>query len=98
MAQPPSDDKATLAMILEKLDLVATILLDGLILLVAILTRAGLLWVVARFSPREPHSWVLTALEWILDVGLVGTAVVHVVFDLAKRIRNSYRNFRGAAP
>ena len=97
-AKEGQEKAALVRLALEKLELVATLILDSAIIAVAFLCRAALLALVLLLAPpenqRDIQNFAVVALELILEFGLVGTAVIHVSFDLAKRIRNSYRSFR----
>lgn len=75
-----------------RLELFLTLLLDGVMLVGAYFTSAGLAWVVARYHPGNPH-WSIRVLVLLLDVGIVGTALTVTVFDLAKRMKTAYRSF-----
>jgi hypothetical protein len=71
---------------------VITLVIDGMMIVFAIGERAALLWVLHRFLPVG-QTWALRALEFLLDLGVVGTVVVFTGFDLAKRIANAWRDF-----
>jgi hypothetical protein len=70
----------------ERLDLIATILLDGLVILTAVVVRIILLRVLDEYAPPNTHTTAIKLLEWVCDIGMVGTAVVFTVFDLLKRV------------
>lgn len=76
-----------------RLEIVVTILLDGLILAVAIIVRGFLLWLIARLMPAD-HTWAIHSLELVLDFGMLGSVLVFTVFDLAKRARNAIDAFQ----
>lgn len=84
-----------------RVEIAATIILDGALLAVSLAVRALLLWVVAKLGPppsggHEPdlQDWAVRAVEAVLNFGLVGTVLVVTVFDLTKRIRMGYRGLR----
>jgi hypothetical protein len=76
----------------SRAEILSTLLIDGVVVTVAAFARYGFLWMVHIVSPPEGNPPLpLLVLEWILDFGIVGTALVITVFDLCKRIRHAYR-------
>lgn len=78
-----------------RLDLLLTIVMDAVILAVAIVARGGLLRVLAWAVPEGQAGWAIVALQFLLDVGLVGTAGALTVFDLGKRLKLGWAEARG---
>lgn len=78
----------------ERIEVVLTILLDGLIVAVAILVRAFLLWLATALLPTGGQTWAIQGLELVLDFGMLGMALVFTVFDIAKRAKNAVDTFR----
>lgn len=74
-----------------RLDFMTTIVMDGLVILTAVLVRAGLLWVLAQVVPAETRNWSIALLEWIADIGMVAASATFTVFDLTKRVREAFR-------
>lgn len=70
-----------------------TLLLDTLVILTAVVGRWLIIAVIDWASPIEQRSFVVTSLEKISDYGIVLTAVVFAVFDLAKVIVRAYKSF-----
>ena len=58
---------------------------------VALLCRRGTLAAYHYASAGSSTPWHLHALEYILDYGIVATAIALVAFDLAKRVRQGWR-------
>lgn len=73
-----------------RLEIIVTIVLDSGAIAVALWCRG--------FTLRAYHfgvggldmPWHLRALEYVLDYGIVATAIAVVAFDFAKRIKNSW--------
>lgn len=68
-----------------QLDLVSTLILDGIVIAVAVLIRSGLLILLEEWAPEGARNWAITALEIVTDTGLVGIAFLYTAFDLLKR-------------
>lgn len=77
----------------SRVELLLTLVIDGILLVLAVLARAGFMWILHLLPDAVLAAWPIVILEFILDFGLVGTAGVITLFDLAKRIRNAYRDF-----
>lgn len=78
-----------------RVDFILTIVLDGAVILSAIVVRAGLLWVLGRLAPPETRNWAIAGLEWIADIGMVAVSATFTVFDLLKRVREAYASVFG---
>jgi hypothetical protein len=78
----------------ERWEFAVTILLDGVVILTAIVVRAVLLMVLHKLIPEDREGWAIKRLEWIIDVGMVSAAVIFTVFDLLKRLLRGYRHLR----
>jgi hypothetical protein len=77
---------------LDRADLAGTIILDAILLAIAVGARAGLLWITRRLSAPGEHDIVIRLLEFVMDFGIIGTTVVIVIFDLAKRIKQALQD------
>jgi glucan phosphoethanolaminetransferase (alkaline phosphatase superfamily) len=78
----------------ERAEVAATVMIDGVLLLLVVGLRAILLWPLHWFGPAETMAWSVRLVEILLDFGLVGTVIVMTVFDFAKRMRNAYHSWR----
>jgi hypothetical protein len=67
-------------------ELIATIVLDTLVLIIAIAARWAALKALRLLGPVEQMPWAVRRLEWIGDVGIVSAAAIFMTFDLAKRL------------
>ena len=76
-----------------RLELIATIVLDSSVMIVALAARWALLRAYNWFVGDVGANWELRALEFVFDFGIVGAAAAFVLFDLAKRVRASLRAF-----
>lgn len=79
-----------------RLEIIATILMDSGVIVVALLVRGVILKAYRYGVEGATVPWHLRALEIVLDYGIVATAIVLVVFDLSKRIRNGVKDYFGA--
>lgn len=79
-------------LIASRVEILSTFLIDGVLVTLAALARWGFLWILHALG--DPTGGVLWVLELILDYGLLGTTLVITGFDLAKRIRIAYLEFR----
>lgn len=80
-----------------RIELVWTFVLDAATLSAAFLCRWYTLKVYQfLISGGATVPWHLRALEIVLDYGIVLAATAFVVFDLAKRVRHGWREFRQA--
>ena len=69
--------------------------MDAVFIACMVVARGLLLQVFDVFLPSERSDTILLrVLEIVLDFGLIGTAIVVTVFDLAKRIKNAIAEFR----
>lgn len=82
-----------------RVEIALTILLDGGLIGVSLLVRAGLLWLFGHLVPDTPseashelEDWGVRLIEWVLNFGLVGTVVAVTIFDLLKRVRQGLRS------
>lgn len=89
-----SPKEEILTQLLARLEFVVTIVLDAGVIIVALLARAGVLWVLKQVVPAETHSWAIQLLEFIGDIGIVGAAAVFTTFDLLKRVLQAWRRLR----
>lgn len=95
----PGFRRAITGQLWTRVEIGATIVLDGSLLAVSLLVRACLLWLVHKLAPpssplapdEDLRDWAARIVEFILNFGLVGTVVIVTVFDLWKRIRQGYR-------
>jgi hypothetical protein len=78
----------------ERLGVVSTLLLDTLIAITAVVVRWLLLKLIGWLSPEAERGFAVTWLERVTDVGLVATAVIFFIFDLAKIVVRSYQSLR----
>ncbi len=78
----------------ERLGVISTLLLDTLIAVTAVCVRWLLLKLIGQLSPEAERGFAVTWLERITDVGLVATAVIFFIFDLAKIVVRSYQSLR----
>ena len=76
------------------LEFVVTIVLDGAVIIAAILVRWGIVALLRYTTPADTHTWAVRALEWIADVGVVTAAGTFAAFDLVKRVLQSWRRLR----
>ncbi|MEX1185336.1 MAG: hypothetical protein WEA80_01945 [Gemmatimonadaceae bacterium] len=76
-----------------RLEFIFTIIWDGLVLLVAIVVRAGLLSVLSRMPEPVTQDWGIRVLSLLSDLFLVAGAGVFAIFDLGKRIIYLGRTF-----
>lgn len=90
--ETPADELRT--QFIVRFEFVVTLVLDAVVIVVALLARAAVLWVLKRVVPAETHSWAIQLLEFISDIGIVGAATVFTVFDLLKRLIQAYRRLR----
>lgn len=78
----------------SRLEVVYTILMDGLMIAVAIGVRAGILWLMRLLLPADEPSWAIVIAEAVVDFGFVTTVLLLTVFDLLKRLFVGWRRFR----
>ena len=79
----------------ERVELIATGGMDALFIASMVVARGLLLRLFDFMLPAGRSASVfLRLLEFVLDVGLVGSALAVTVFDLAKRVRNAFDDFR----
>ena len=81
-----------------RLEVIITLLLDTAVVVVALLARWFLLKVYAFATQGHPASWHLSALELVLNYGIVAAALALTTFDLAKRVREGYRQLKKEDP
>lgn len=79
-----------------RLEFIFTIIWDGVVLLVAIVVRAGLLWVLGEMPEPVTQDWGIRILSLLSDLFLVAGAGVFAIFDLGKRIIHLGRTFIAA--
>lgn len=79
----------------DRTELIITGVMDAVFIACMVVARGLLLQVFDVFLPSERSDTILLrVLEIVLDFGLIGTAIVVTVFDLAKRIKNAIAEFR----
>lgn len=81
-------------LLLIRTEILVTIGMDAASIWAAVAMRGFFLAQIHKGTAPEAINWALRLMDWILDVGLVGTVLAIAVFDLAKRIRRSYRSFK----
>lgn len=79
-------------LIASRAEILSTFLLDGALVTLAALARWGFLWILHALG--DASGGPIRVLEFILDYGLLGTALIITGFDLAKRIKMAYTEFR----
>lgn len=67
-------------------EFIFTIAWDTLVVASAMIGRASILWLHARFPAALQADWGIRALEWVAAKGMVGLAITFAVFDLLKRV------------
>lgn len=77
----------------SRAELLVTFILDGALVAAAAFARSVFLWLL-HAATGDDVSGVVRVLEVILDWGLITTALVIAAFDLAKRVKTAYRDFR----
>jgi hypothetical protein len=75
-------------------EFLSTVVQDSALLILVALVRLGSLWVLGKLASPDHPDWILILLEWTLDIGVLGAALIIVIFDLARRFRNSLRALR----
>lgn len=75
-------------------EIALTIVIDGALILLAVLVRSALLWGLHLFAAPDSLDWSLRIVEWVLNFGIVGTVTIFTGFDLLKRIRSGYLLWR----
>lgn len=81
------------ALVSSRAEILSTFLIDGTLVTLAAFARAFFLWLLGLLG-GETDSGPIHVLELILDYGFLGTALTITAFDLMKRIRTAYRDFR----
>ena len=90
----PEQQEQVREVVVERATFAITIVMDGIVVLVAIGVRSVLLHAFVNWIPSGTGSWALTLLEHIVDLGIVLGAGVLVVFDIMKRILISARSVK----
>ena len=75
-------------------EIALTLVIDGALILLAVLVRAALLWGLRWLTASDSLEWSIRIVEWVLNFGIVGTVVIVTGFDLLKRVRNGYLSWR----
>lgn len=78
----------------ERLELIGAIVYGGLLIAVAILVRAGLLWLLAQIGSPGTRNWAIVFLEFVSDVGMVFAAGAYTLVDIARHLVLVVRSFR----
>lgn len=63
--------------------------MDGMLIALAILVRAGILWLTAWVADFSQPGWAISAVALIADFGLVAAAAVVTLVDLIILVRDS---------
>lgn len=93
---PPDPAKGQIARtVWERVELITTGAMDALFIACMVVARGLLLRLFDYMIPGERSGTILLrVLEVVLDLGLVGSALAVTLFDLAKRVRNAFAEFR----
>lgn len=88
-------DRKTVADITRpRFEILITLGMDSLLVAGALISRFVLLKLFQFATAGFDQTLFLRVLEFVLDYGLVASATVMTFFDLAKRVRHSYRMFQ----
>lgn len=83
--------------VMERVELMVTAVLDTVLIALMIVARGLLLRLFNWMLPvGSPGTILLKVLEVVLDIALVAAALAITGFDLAKRVRNAYEEFKSA--
>jgi uncharacterized membrane protein len=85
--------KALALILLHRVELVWTLLLDTGAIVVSLYCEGWVLRVIAR-TVESQASWEHRLIAFVFGIGMVGTVVCMTVFDLGKRVIASYRDLR----
>lgn len=81
--------------VMTRVELMVTAVLDTALIALMIVARGLLLrlfnWML---PPGSSGTILLKILEVVVDLALVASALAITVFDLGKRVRNAYRDFK----
>jgi hypothetical protein len=81
--------------VFDRTELIVTGVMDSLFIACMVVARGLLLRLFDLMLPvGRTESILLRLLEFVLDVGLIGSALAVTVFDLAKRVRNAIEEYR----
>lgn len=75
-----------------RIELLLTCFYDTVLLVGVVGVRNLGLWTMHVLTPADNSDWITLGLELVFDFGLLVTAIVIVVFDLLKRLRNAWRS------
>jgi len=81
--------------LMDRFELLLTLVLDSLFVAAAIVSRGLLLRLFQLMVPAgDSGSIYLKALHFVINIVLVAAAVIITVFDLTKRVRNAWADLR----
>lgn len=81
--------------VMQRVELMVTAVLDSSLIALMILARGLLLRLFNWMLPAGSSGTILLrVLEVVVDVALVASALIITSFDLAKRVRNAYEDFK----
>lgn len=82
---------------MDRLELLITLVMDSIFVAAAIVSR-GLLLRLFKWMLPSPDSGALLlhALEWVINIIIVFAALLIITFDMAKRVRNAYHDFKSS--
>ena len=84
--------KEAAGIVRPRMEFLLTMAMDSAMIAGSLIGRWVLLWVFHFMTDAKNLSPFLDVLEFILNYGLVVSAVIMTGFDLAKRVRDGYRS------
>lgn len=81
------------SLVLSRLEILSTLIMDGGLLVLATWVRTKYLGLLGKIGDRAA-DWVVHAMELMLDYGVVATMALILAFDLLKRIRIAWEDWK----